>query len=125
MLKPILEKCTVHSSFVCQRNYHISFALSRYDTNSLVLFSADSAIYRFSTRRTGIVTVQILVYAGFINVDNLVLGEFGYGLYKRFSLLFIAFLVPGRLFLRVIPSLIKASLTASSVQPNTSPISRR
>lgn len=98
MLKPELKKSAVDDSFVFQRRYDLSFALGGHDTDPLELSSADRTINCFSSRCAGIITLQKLIDAGFIDIDDPFRGELGYGLYELFTSLFVAFFESRRLF---------------------------
>lgn len=123
MLKPIFKKGAVSCSLIFQWNKNLALTLGGNYTDPLILFPADNALNHFAAWRTGIFAVQKLIHADFIYIDNLFGGYLGYSCYELIPFLLVAFFVYLGLFLRVMFSFIKASLTASSVQLNASPIS--
>lgn len=124
MRKPILKKGAVSCSLVFQWSKNLTLTLGGNYTDPLVLFPADYAFNHFAAWRASIFAVQKLIHADFIDIDNLFGGYLGYSCYELIPFLLVAFFVYLSLFLRVIFSFIKASLTASSEQLNASPISR-
>lgn len=124
-LKPQFKQCTVHRSVVLQRSNDGLAHLRRDNPHTLVFPSAHDTVHRFPTFGSAILTVQIPVDSRLINVYDLLCGYVSYTLPILCYACGVLLPVAVRLFLRVIPNLFKAFLTAASPQPNTSAISVR
>lgn len=97
-LEPKLKQYAVHRSAVLERRNRIPEAKTGDDTGPRILFPAYRPFNYRAQWRAGVRAVQILIYAHFINVHKLFLGDGGNDLPELFSLLFIAFAVTYRFF---------------------------
>jgi len=106
-----------------QRSRYALANLSRDNPCPLVFPPANPAVYRFTAFDSAIFSVQIFINACLIHISNAVFGNIGYGLLILFYFGSVLLPVTFHLFLRVIPNLFKAFLTADSLHLNTPAIS--
>ena len=121
--KPKFKKTGIHSPTIFKWCKDFISHFSGNNTTTLIFSSTDSPEYLLSPWGIPIFTIQVCIYATFVDIGNLFCRYILYLFLVRCYFFLILLLIAGCLFFRVIPYLLRAYRMPLSLHPNTSAIS--